>query len=175
MALKRREKEVVVADMAERLKRAEAIVITDYRGLNVSQFEDLRGKLRAAGSEIAVVKNSLLKRAMEQAGIAPQDQLLTGPTAVAFFYDDLSKPAKALREAAKTTEILSIKGGFMGASLLDAKAVEALADLPTRDELLATLLSVIQAPQRNLVTVIGAPMRNLLNVLNARVAEGEAA
>jgi large subunit ribosomal protein L10 len=174
MPLRRSEKEDVIGKMAERLGRAGAIVVTDYRGLNVAQFEELRTKLREAGSEIAVVKNSLLRRAMAQAEISAPDELLRGPTAVAFLYDDLSRPAKVLREAVKSTEILTIKGGLMGATVMDARAVGALADLPTREELLASFLSVLQAPQRNLVTVLSAPMRNLLNVLNARVSEAGA-
>jgi large subunit ribosomal protein L10 len=168
LPLSRSEKQDVVSGVAERLERAQAIVIADYRGLDVTQFQTLRAKLRESGSEITVIKNSLLRRAMTDAGIEPPEDLLLGPTAVAFLYDDISSPAKALRSTVKDTEILSIKGGVMDGKRLDARGVEALADLPSRDELRAMVLGVFQAPQRNFVTVLSAPLRDLLGVLNAR-------
>jgi large subunit ribosomal protein L10 len=168
LPLTRSEKQDVVAEVTDRLKKAQAIVVTDYRGLDVHQFETLRTKLRESGSEITVIKNSLLRRALVDAGMDTPDDLLAGPTAVAFLYDDISSPAKALRATVKDTEILTIKGGLMGGARLDASGVEALADLPSREELRATFLGVLQAPQRNLVTVMSAPLRDILGVLKAR-------
>jgi large subunit ribosomal protein L10 len=158
--------------MAQRLKKAEAVVVADYRGLDVAQMTTLRTKLRQNGSEIQVIKNSLVTLAFAEAGIEAPADLLAGPTAVILFHEDLSGPAKTLRQFAKDTQILAIKGGIMGGQRLSASGVDALAELPTKEELQATLLGVFQAPMRNFVVVTSAPLRNLVNVLNAR-ARGE--
>lgn len=173
MPLKRSEKESVIQDMTERLKRAEAVIVTDYRGLTVSQIGQLRGELRKSGSELHVIKNSLAKRAFEGAGIEPPSKILTGPSALLLLFEDLSAPTKALRAFIKDLGIPEVKGGVLSGKMLDAKGIVSLADLPSRDELRATFLSVLQAPQRQFVTVLSAPLRNFLNVLIAR-AEGEA-
>lgn len=176
MPLRRSEKEEVVADMAERLRRAQAVVVTDYRGLSVADLQALRRKLRTSGSEFTVIKNTLVKRAFEVAELEAPDAYLTGPTAVALLYDDLSGPTKVLQEFAKSTQILAIKGGVLDGRTLDAKAMSALADLPTREELYATFMGVLQAPMRQYVTVVAAPLRNLLNVMSARARdEGQSA
>ena len=168
MPLTRDEKEQAVSQIAEQLERAEAVVVTDYRGLTVAQLGQLRKDLRATGAEFHIVKNTLAARALAAAGISLPEALLSGPTALAFLYDDLSGPVKALKECAKQTNILEIRGGLMGGTALDAASITALADLPSREQLLATLLGVVQAPQRQLVTVLQAPLRDFLNVLNAK-------
>ncbi len=176
MALSRKRKEVIIAGLVERFESAQGIVFTHYRGLDVDQLSDLRGKLRESGATFHVVKNSLLSRVFEAAGReAPDPELLRGPTAIAVLGDDLSSPTKVLFKVAKDTEILEIRGGYLGESLITAAGVEVLSKLPSREEQLAILLGTISAPSRQLVTVISAPMRDLVGVLSARVREGEAA
>jgi large subunit ribosomal protein L10 len=177
LPLTRSEKAAAVDEITERLKRAEAIVVTDYRGLSVAQLGKLRRDLRAKGAEYHVVKNTLTLRALADAGMEAPAELLSGPTGLAFLFDDLSGPTKALKDCAKDTNILTIRGGLMGGSVLDAKGIEALADLPSREQLLAQLLGVLQAPQRQLVTILNTPLRDLVGVINAHAASevGEAA
>lgn len=150
--------------------------MTDYRGLDVSQITTLRAKLRDDGSDMQVIKNSLARLAFQDAGITPPEDMLLGPTAVVLLYEDLAGPAKTLKQFIKDTEDLQIKGGLMGGDLLTPARVEALADLPTKPELQATFLGVLQAPMRNFVTVTSAPLRNLLTVISAySQTEAEAA
>ncbi|RIL09348.1 50S ribosomal protein L10 [bacterium] len=175
MPLQLSEKEVVVNGMTERLKRATAVLVADYRGLTVADLRDLRTSLRNKGSEVQVIKNTLMRRACAEAGIAPPEGLLRGPTAVVLLYDDLSSPTKTLLDFAKTHEVFALRGGLVEGKPVDAAGVKALADLPTRDELRARLLSVIQAPQRQLVTVLAAPLRGLATVIRAHADhEGDA-
>jgi large subunit ribosomal protein L10 len=175
LPLTRREKEQAVETLRDRLERAEAVVVTDYRGLSVAQLSKLRRDLRARGAEFHVVKNSLTERALAEVGVSLPAELLTGPTGLAFLYEDLSAPTKALQDCAKETNILTIRGGLLSGKALDAKGINALADLPSREQLLAQLLGVIQGPQRQLVTVLNAPLRDLVSVLNAKVEADQAA
>lgn len=174
MALSRERKEEIVAGLTARLQNAQGIVFTHYRGLDVDEMIDLRAKLRESGATYHVVKNTLLGRIFEAAGLGtPDPELLSGPTAIAVLTDDLSGPTKTLFKVAKDTEILEIRGGYLGTSQLNAAGVEALSKLPSREELLSTLLGTIGAPSRQLVTVIAAPMRDLVGVISARVREGK--
>jgi large subunit ribosomal protein L10 len=173
MPLQRDEKEVIVAEMIEQLGKAEAVLLADYRGLNVVEISQLRRNLRDAGSQLQVIKNTLAQRAFAKADIELPEEMLLGPTAVVLLFEELAAPAKALLECAKATNRLVIKGGFMDGRLLDEDGVKALSSLPTREELLGLLLGVLTAPQRNTVTVLHAPMRDFVGVLRARVDEGD--
>jgi large subunit ribosomal protein L10 len=168
LPLTRSEKVAAVEALTERIQGAEAIVVTDYRGLSVDQLGQLRRQMRSTGAEFHVVKNTLTLRALAEAGMQAPGELLTGPTALAFLHDDLSGPVKALKECAKETNILAIRGALMGGAVLDAKGAEALADLPSRAQLLSQLAGILQAPQRQLVTLLQAPARDLVSVLKAQ-------
>lgn len=173
MPLSRAKKETIVAHMAERIGSAEALVFTHYRGLDVEQISELRGKLRPVGASLHVVKNTLLGRAFERAGReVPDAEMLSGPTAVAVLTEGLSEPAKILLEFAKESEILEVMGGYLGVDPLDSAGVVAMSKLPTREELLGQILGVISGPSRQLVTVLNAPMHDLVSVLQARVRAG---
>lgn len=161
------EKEVVVQGMTERLKRATAVIVADYRGLSVADLSHLRRELRKRGSEVQVIKNTLMRRACQAAGIEPPVALLQGPTAIVLLYDDLSSPTKVLLDFAKGREVFSLRGGLVEGQALGADSVKALANLPTRDELRAQLLSMLQGPQRQLVTVLNAPLQGLARVIQA--------
>lgn len=176
LPLSRERKHELVDAMAERLGSASAVIVTHYRGLDVAALTELRGKLRTGGASYHVIKNRLLRRAYELAELEPPPaELLSGPTAVAVLGDDLSGPAKAMLEFAKKHEQLLVVGGYMGGQVLDAKGVEALSKLPTREELLSQLVGVLQAPQRNLVSLLAAPGRDLVRVIDAKVKKDEAA
>jgi large subunit ribosomal protein L10 len=167
LALKRSEKETIVQTMGERLGRATAIVMADYRGLSVADLTGLRGAMRANGCDVQVIKNTLMLRACQEADIEPPTALMKGPTAIVLLYDDLASPTKALLEFAKKHERFEIRGGVLDGKMLDAGGVKSLAELPSRDELRAMFLGTLQAPQRQLVTVLGAPLRSLVTVLSA--------
>ena len=170
------EKEAVVADLVEYLRRAKTIVLTDYRGLNVGEATELRRRLREAGVDYKVVKNTMAVRAIHKAAIEGLEPYLVGPTAMAFGYGDPVAPAKMLAAFAKEHKNLILKAGMLEGSILDQAQVKALADLPTREQLLATLAGMLQAPFRGLVTVLSGPMRNLVYGLEAlrRQRAGEA-
>jgi large subunit ribosomal protein L10 len=145
----REEKEQLVAEIADRLSRSKATIITDYRGLNVAEVTELRKQLREAGVEYRVLKNTLTRRAAAQAQVSGIEEYLTGPSAIAFGFEDPVAPAKVLFDFAKKHKSLELKGGVVEGRVVSAKEVEALANLPSREGLLSMLLSVLQAPVRN--------------------------
>lgn len=154
LAIRRAEKEQIVQSVAERMRRSKSIVLADYRGLTVAEDTELRARLRQAGIDYSVVKNTLTTRAAEQAEIEGLEPFLTGPTAIAFSYDDPVAPAKILHEFSREHKALELKGGYVEGKVVDAKEIEALAKLPSREGLLSMLLSVLQAPMRNLAYVL---------------------
>ena len=163
----RPEKEAAVVEIQEKLQKSKAVVIADYRGLNVGEVTELRKKLRDAGVEYKVAKNTLTSRAAKAAQIEGLDEYLTGPNAMAFGYNDVVLPAKILSTFAKDHKKLSIKGGILEGKVIDFNAVKALADLPSREVLLGQVAGVMQAPLRGLATVLSGPMRNMVYALEA--------
>jgi len=165
--LNRQSKEDLVAELAERLKVTKAAFLADYRGLNVGKATELRRKLRAAGVEYRVVKNTLLRLAARGTPVACLDAELKGPTAVALVTGDPVAPAKALVEFAKANQKFELKAGMLDGKLLRPEDVKALADLPSREVLLARLLGTLNAPTGNFVGVLAAIPRSLVQVLSA--------
>lgn len=149
-------KKKVVAEIAEQLETSKAVVLTDYRGLNVAEVTALRKELREAGVTFKVLKNTLTRRAAEQAGVTGLNEHLVGPTAIAFSADDVVAPAKILHKFAKEHEALEIKAGLLEGEYIDAAQIKELADLPSYEGLLAMLLSVLQAPLRNMALAVKA-------------------
>lgn len=143
-------KKVQVQEIADKFQAASSVVVVDYRGLNVAQVTELRKQLREAGIEFRVYKNSLTRRAAEAAEIAGLNESLTGPNAIAFSTEDVVAPAKILNDFAKKHEALEIKAGVIEGNVATAEEIKALAELPSREGLLSMLLSVLQAPIRNL-------------------------
>lgn len=135
--------------VTEQFKNATSIVVVDYLGLTVEQVTDLRNQLREAGVQFAVVKNSILSRAAQAAGLEGMDDVFKGPSAVAFSNEDVVAPAKILAEFAKKADALEIKAGVVEGKVSSKEAIEELAKLPNREGLLSMLLSVLQAPVRN--------------------------
>jgi len=149
-------KQEAVEVIAAKLRESVTTVVADYRGLNVSQVTELRKQLREAGVEFQVLKNSLLRRATAAAELSELDEVLTGPTAVAFGTDDAVAPAKILNDFAKKNEALKLKGAVVEGRVVGESEIKALAELPSREGLLSMLLSVLQAPVRNFALAVKA-------------------
>jgi large subunit ribosomal protein L10 len=143
-------KKLIVDEITDKLKSSKTAVVVDYRGLTVGQVTDLRKQLREAGVEFKVYKNTMTRRAAEAADLAGLNDALTGPNAIAFSADDVVAPAKILNDFAKQNDALEIKAGVIEGNIATVEDVKALADLPSREGLLSMLLSVLQAPIRNL-------------------------
>lgn len=167
MPLTREEKEQRLQQYTEALQQAKAVVFTDYRGLRVADMQALRQQLREANVTFQVVKNTLFRMALERTQRATPQDLLQGPLAVAFAEDPVGA-AKVLTKFAKDTKVLQVRGALLGSQFVDAAGVEALSQLPSRDELLAQMVGRLQGPIYGLVNVLAGPLRGLVNVLNAR-------
>lgn len=165
MAKTRDQKEQTVADLAEALK-SPAAVLTDYQGLTVREQQDLQGKLREQGLSFLVVKQTLLRRAAEQAGVKLSDDL-SGPMALALGGEDPVGISKLISEFTKEHEALEITGGIVDGAQVDAAMVKRYASLPGREELLGRLMGSISAPVRNLASGLSGVSRNLVYALNA--------
>lgn len=149
------EKEQLVSELATKLKDSTTTVVADYRGLTVAQVTELRKTLREAGVEFHVLKNTMTRRAANQADLSELEQYLVGPTAVAFS-EDVVAPAKILSDFAKKNDSLKVKAGVVEGQVVGFEQIKALADLPSREGLLSMLLSVLQAPMRNIALAVKA-------------------
>jgi large subunit ribosomal protein L10 len=170
----RPEKETAVAELKERLSSVPAVVLSDYRGLTVKKVTELRRRLRQAGVEYRVVKNTLTRRAAHEAGLADLDQFLAGPTALAFSSGDPVLPAKILMNFARENKELAVKGGVLEGRVIGADQVKALADLPPREVLLARVLGGLQAPLVGLASVLSGTLRGFAYALAAYQRQREA-
>jgi large subunit ribosomal protein L10 len=175
LAITREKKEQLVARYVELMSRSNAVFLTDYRGLSVSRMEELRSKIREAGGSYAVVKNTLVLRALEEAGLPVSNDLLAGPVGVGFAHEDVPPLAKTLVDFAKDSDILEIKGGIMEGRILDANEVRAVGNLPPREVVLAQLLGVISQPGNRLAGTVSAVGRNLAATIKAYADELEKA
>jgi large subunit ribosomal protein L10 len=175
----RPDKVAVVDEVRDKLRDADAAVLTEYRGLTVSELAQLRGTLRPTSTEYKVFKNSLARRAAEAAGLAELLPLLEGPVAIAFVHGDAVIAAKALRDFGRTNPALVIKGGLLGPRVLSGAEVESLAEIQPRDVLLARLAGGFQAPLTKAAGLFQAFTRNLAYGVQAyidqRVEAGEPA
>ncbi len=165
----RAEKVAVVDEVRARLSSASAAILTEYRGLKVSELETLRRALAQAGGDYKVYKNTLVRFATRDLGIAGVEGLLEGPTAIAFADSDVPAVAKALRDFSRTNPLLVVKGGLMGSSVLTAADAAALADIPSREVLLARLAGLLQAPLQQFAGLLQALPRNLAYGLQALI------
>jgi len=171
----RAEKVAVVEEVTAKLQGAEAVFITEYRGLTVGQLAGLRRQLKNAGGEYKVYKNTLARFGAQHAGLDGLDELLVGPAGITFATGDVAAVAKALRDAAKTNPHLVIKGGHMSGKAMSPKDVEALADLPSRDTLLAQFAGALQAPLVKTAGLLQALPRNFAYGLQALIDQKQAA
>jgi large subunit ribosomal protein L10 len=167
------DKERVVAELTERLRTSETLIVADYRGLTNSEIDGLRSKLLEHGARFAVVKNTLTRRAAETAGADALLALLEGPSAIAFVESggDPVAVAKALADAATSTKVLAIRGGILEGKSLTAAEVESLAKLPPADVIRAQLVGAIISPLTTVVALLTAPLRDLVGLIDARIEQ----
>jgi large subunit ribosomal protein L10 len=175
----RPEKVAVVEEIRTKLAESDATVLTEYRGLTVHDFADLRGSLRGSGTEYKVFKNTLARRAVAGAGLDDITSLFEGPVAIAFVRGDAAAAAKALRDFGRTNPALVVKGGLLGERVITPADIEALADLPSREVMLTQIAGMFQAPLTKAAGLFQAFTRNFAYgvqaLIDQRVAGGEAA
>jgi large subunit ribosomal protein L10 len=174
--VKKEDKEIVVAELTERLRTSETLLVADYRGLTMPQIDTLRTRLLESGARFSVVKNTLGRRAAEAAGSEALLTLLEGPSAIAFLEadGDMVAAAKALADMARESKILAIKGGVLQGRAMSAAEVESLATLPPVDVLRGQVLAAIIAPVTALHGLVSAPLQNLIGLIDARIEQLEA-
>ena len=173
--MKKEDKEQIVAELTERLRSSETLLVADYRGLTMPQIDTLRSKLIESGATFTVVKNTLTRRAAEAAGADALLALLEGPSAIAFLEadGDMVAAAKALADMARESKILAIRGGVMQGQTVTADEVERLATLPPVDVLRGQVLGAIVAPLTTLLGLVSAPLQNLIGLIDARIEQLE--
>ena len=171
--MKKEDKERVVAELTERLRTTETLLVADYRGLTMPQIDDLRSKLIEHGARFAVVKNTLTRRAAEAAGTDALLAMLEGPTAIAFLESDGDPVAvaKALVDAARDTRVLEVRGGLLEGRPIEADEIESLAKLPPFDVLRSQVLGAITSPLTAIVGLFTAPVQDLYGLLDARIEQ----
>jgi large subunit ribosomal protein L10 len=171
--MQKSEKERVVAELTEKLRTSETLIVADYRGLTNAEIDGLRTKLIEHGARFSVVKNTLTRRAAEAAGADALLALLEGPSAIAFVETDgdPAAVAKALRDAATSTKVLAIRGGVLEGVAMSADEVESLAKLPPADVLRAQLVGAIVSPLTTIVALVAAPLRDLAGLIDARIEQ----
>ncbi|MEA2524860.1 MAG: large subunit ribosomal protein [Thermomicrobiales bacterium] len=166
-----------IDELADQLSRAKLAILTDYRGLKVSDLQGLRGTLRPMGAEFRIAKNTLTKIAADRVGISGLDPVLEGPLALALVYDDIVGASKVLTDFARTSRILTVKGGVIDNRFISAGDVETLATMPPREVLLGRLVGMLASPMARTVGVLSGPSRSIAYLLKAReeqMAGGEA-
>jgi len=173
LPIPRSKKEQLVAEYTRSFRESQAVIFADYRGLTVADMDEVRRRLREAApdSRLTVAKNTLLRLALQQAEKPVPEEILVGPTAVLFAFEDPVAPAKVLKKYADENENLQIKGGLFGDQVLSVEDVNHLATLPSREEILATLVATIQGPAQQLVSLLQAPHRDLVLTLQARAEQ----
>jgi len=171
----RPEKASIVSDLSEKLNRSPFLLVTDYQRMKVDQFGELRNRLAPAGAEVRVVKNSFLKRAMADSGMPDVGDKLTGQTAIVMGENDVAPVAKILKLFAAEFKIATLKIGVVDKAILSTSDVEALAELPAREVLLAQLLGLFQAPATRLVRVLNEPASAFARLLKAKGEKADSA
>jgi large subunit ribosomal protein L10 len=174
--MQKEDKQRVVADLTDRLKNTQTLIIADYRGLTMTQIDELRGELLKHGARFQVVKNTLTRRAAEAAGADTLLALLEGPTAIAFLDADGDPVAvaKAIGAAARDTRVLEVRGGVLEGRSITAADIENLAKLPPLDQLRGQVLGAVTAPLYAIVGLFTAPLQNLIGLIDARIEQLQA-
>ncbi|MFO7538264.1 MAG: 50S ribosomal protein L10 [Chloroflexota bacterium] len=174
MAISRKRKEELVAQYADLIEQSEAIILTEYKGMSVKSLQGLRHKVREVNGSFYVTKNTLLQYALEQTDVPVPDELLLGQVATGFAAKgEVAGLAKALVDYAKDDNHLIVKGGIMGAEVLTADQVQALAKLPSLDELRSQIIGLIGTPARNIASTVASGVRQVVNVIDAYAKKEE--
>jgi large subunit ribosomal protein L10 len=177
LAISKKRKEELVASYVELLNQSRAVFVTEYTGLSVKQLQALREEVRKVEGAFYVTKNTLLRHALEESGKPVPEELLSGQVATGFALSEAPALAKALTEFAKTEEKLVIKGVILGDEILGPENVDALAKLPSLDELRAQIIGLISAPAQGITSAVANGVRQVINVLDAYAkqdSEGQA-
>jgi large subunit ribosomal protein L10 len=168
LAITKERKQELVAQYTDLLDRSQALILTDYHGLNVTEITKLRSEIREANGAYFVTKNTLIKLALESKGLSVPDEWLDGPTAIGFCFDEVPAIAKVISEFANESENLKIKGGFLGDQQMGEDRLQTLADLPSADVLKAQILGALTAPMSGLMGVLNGALSGFVGVLDAR-------
>jgi large subunit ribosomal protein L10 len=170
--LLKKDKERVVAELVERLRASDTLIVADYRGLTMSEIDGVRTELLKHGARFSVVKNTLTKRAAEEAGVDGLVELLEGPTAIAFVLEgDMVAVARSLNDTARQTKVLALKGGILQGQPVGADEVTRLASLPPVDVLQGQVLGAVVGPLNAIVGLFTAPLREMVGVIDARISQ----
>jgi large subunit ribosomal protein L10 len=169
----RQDKEQIVNELADRLKSSQNLLVADYRGLTMPEIDELRTKLLESGARFSVVKNTLTRRAAEEAGVKELLDLIDGPTAIAFIDadGDPAAAAKILNDTARAHDVLVIRGGLLDGDTVTDVEVKRLATLPPADVVRAQLAGAVAGPLTTVVGLFTAPLRDLVNVIDARITQ----
>ena len=174
MAITKEKKREIVVQYGEWMHKSQAIIFTEYAGMKMKNLDELRDKVREAGGEFHIVKNTLIRRVLDEAGVEIKDEHFINTLAVGFAFEDAPALAKVITDYAKESGLLTIKAGYLGTRLMDADDVNSLANVPPLPVMRATLLSTILAPASQLVRTLSEPGRQIAAVLKA-YAEADAA
>ncbi len=167
MAISKNRKKEIVAEYAAWIKRSQAMILAEYKGLPMSELDILRSKMRDTGGEFHVIKNTLGQLAFKETGLPLPEKLFEGSTAIGFAFDDAPAVAKMLTDYVKSSDFLKIKGGYLGAQVMNAAQVKSLADLPPLPVVRAQLLGVLQAPGSRIARTLAEPGRRVAAILKA--------
>ena len=167
MAINKERKQELVQEYISMLENAKGVVITEYRGMTVKHLDELRGKLREQNATFTITKNTLLKIALEQVGMAVPEDLLVGPVALAIAYEDLPATVKTVLDYSKDNELFIAKGGVLGAQAVQADRLEVISELPPLDVLRAQLLGMTTMPLTQFVGLLDEPGRQVVAVIKA--------
>jgi large subunit ribosomal protein L10 len=160
-----------VAELSDKLGRAQVTIVTDYRGLKVHEMQTLRGQLRPLGSELKVVKNTLTTIAARQQGLSALETALTGPSALVFVYDDVAGTTKVISDFVRTSRILTVRGGLIGNQFVTPEQVSSLATLPPKNQLQAEVLGALVGPVSGLVGLFNSVASSLVSILDQKAQQ----
>ena len=166
MPITRQKKEELVAQYTKLLQDSQGIIITEFRGMTMSEFDALRAKMREVGSTYMVTKNNLLQLALDKVGMPVMEELITGPVAVAFAHQDLGATAKAVLSYHKDVDFFLVKGALSSKDVYDESGVKKLSELPSLDQLRGQLVGMIIAPASNILSLFNAPASDLVSVID---------
>jgi len=175
LAISKDRKQEVISQYKQWLDKSQAVILVEYTGTNMKNLDAIRAKIRETGGEFHIIKNTLVKKALEENGMPVSDSVFEKSTAAAFAFKDVAATAKALNEATKGMEVVKVKGGFIEKQALSVSQVKALADLPPLPVARALLLGVLQAPASKLVRTLAEPARSVASVLKAYSDQGASA
>ena len=175
MAITKQRKGELVEQYAELLKKSEALILVDYRGVLTKDVYRLRAKVRDAKGEFHVAKNTLIARALKDAGMAVPEKMLEGPTAVSFAFENPPAVAKAVLDFATESKLMTVKGAVLGTRVMDKAGVKALSELPPKPVVMGQVLGTIQAPAGKVAGVLNSAVAQIARVLQARVDQLQAA